>query len=740
MPKDQDYSFGAWIGRRRKSLDLTQPEMAERLHCSLDTIKKVETDARRPSKQLAELLAVQLNIPQEHRALFIECARGIRSVDVLQRLEGNPSTELNYSTTRLKPDLRHISFPSIIGRETELDTLKRLMNEARLVTITGPGGMGKSTLAQAVMADFQAHGITCAFISLIELRSADQIPLTVASTLGLMVEADPKQQTLNYLRSRKALLVFDNFEHLLEGASFIDDIRQHTTNVIILITSRERLGLSGEQVFPLQGLLYPENFVSGDRQAYPAIELFLASARRLIPDFEPTNPEIILQICHITEGMPLALEMAASWVDTLSLTEIVEELNRNPDILAQDHRQVASRHRSMRVVFDSSWQLLNKAERGAFSKLCIFRGGFTRQAAETVAGAAAAILAALVRRSMIKLNPASGRYSIHELLRLYGEEHLKASGAFQQIQTRHLDYFLQMAETMHKYLHTRDQMEWFDRLDAEQDNIRMALSWSLSDSEHTETAVRLILALCWHWRIRSHVVEGRQWVERALEANPSSSELRAGLHFHAGHFGWMQFDIDFARSHHQASLGLWQSVGKAGIRGAAYVHHALGMIADVEKDSATSNNEFQRSVSLFEECQDRWGLSFVRMHLGVNIMWAGDLDTAADYLRKSEKYFRECGDDWALGLLLGFYGWMEFQRGNLVKAESMAKEAFAIRERLRHIHSLIDSIELLARIAIEQGDKEKARQFFETAIEISDELGNQQFLMDFKKRLAELSE
>lgn len=738
MTLNQDYSFGSWIRHRRRTLDLTQPELAGRLHCSVNTIKKIETDARRPSKQLAELLAIQLDIPEKHQSLFVECARGLRPVDALQLLKRDQASDLSFLPLRLKPNPQPVPVSSIIGRETDLEALTRLLQTARLVTITGPGGMGKSTLAQAAMADFQARGVRVVFVSLVGINSAEYIPQAVASALGLALETDPKQQTLDYLQTKRTLLIFDNFEHILVGASFIVDILEQTKNTTILTTSRERLRLREEQVFPLQGLRYPEKVTSGDLDMYPAASLFLTAARRLVPDFDAPDSKEIIRICQITEGLPLALEMAASWVDTLSLAEVAAGLNRNLDFLIQDAQQTAARHRSMRAVFDSSWQLLSETEREVFSRLCVFRGGFTRLAAEAVAGAKLGVLAALVRRSMLKLDPGNGRYLIHELLRLYGEDHLKSINSFREAQRSHLDFFLKQAETAHAFLHTAEQNKWFEHLDAEQDNIRAALSSSFSEPELIESALRLVMALFWYWRIRSRVVEGRQWAERALQAEPKSVEVNATLHFHAGHFGWMQHDAAFARTHQKISLELWLSLGEAGVNGTAYAVHALGMVANLENDVSASTEQFLISVPLFEKSQDAWGLAFVQMGLGTNALWTGDLDSAEKYLQESEKYFRQCGDDWALGLLLGFYGWIEFQRRDFEKAKSIAEETLVLRQALGHAHSVIDSIELLVEIALAQGDRETARQFVEFAIEISDEIGNHQFLTEFRTKLADL--
>lgn len=735
------YFFGDWIRRRRKTLDLTQQGLADRVHCSVNTIKKIESSARKPSRQLAELLAVELAIPADQHVSFVECARGVRSVDVLEKLGYSTNQTIPSPEYRLQTDLQPASLSPVIGRESESASLLLLLKSSRLVTITGQGGVGKSTLAREVMIDFQQRKERAVFVPLVGVSVADHIPYVIASELNLDIAhgSDPMEQILAYLKSKRILLVLDNFEHLLDGVIIVEQILKSTTEVKILATTRERLRVEGEQVFPLQGLQYPENDKDNhDLNVYPAVDLFVTRARMLIPEYSPTDSMSLVKICQLTEGLPLALELAASWVDSLSLSDIVSEIQNNLDVLAKDTRLSSLRHGNIRSVFETSWRKLSELEQDVLSRLSIFQGGFTRQAGETVCGATRKIVSNLVSLSMLKFDQENGRYSIHALLRIYSEEQLKDRGRFVSVQQEHALFFLDLAEISTTYLHGDEQNEWFDRLDVEQDNIRAALSFLLSNDDLSNEAARLAVSLFWYWRIRSRVVEARTWVDQALRVDVGDVNLLAMLHFHSGHFAWMQGDAESARKHQMTCIELSATLGDSGVNGKANAHLSLGMTANMEGDFIMAQKYFLNSKQLFEQCGDDWGVAFSQNWLGVSCMRQGKLEDAKSHYQKAESYFRECGDRWALGLMLGSYAWMKLDSGKFDEAGTLAKEALEIREEFGHRHSIMALLDIISQISFQQGKKEEARRLLQSAIEISEEVGNQQLGLKFKNKLAEL--
>ncbi len=362
-------SFGAWLKRRRRQLDLTQKELAYQAGCSVGTIRKIEADERRPSRQLATLLAQHLDIPPEQHEPFIAFARAEPYTADMSLPILAPADEQTLAIPTLRQEaparpVRH-NLPSettpFLGREPELAALDDLFTklDRRLVTIVGPGGIGKTRLAlaygeQLVGAAPQPqypNGVF--FVNLAPLSESGRLVLTLAEALGLRIEGgtrekhSPKQQLLDYLRNRRLLLLLDNFEHLLSpssspdpgaeigGASLVAEILQTAPEVRILVTSRERLNLHMEQAFPVEGLAFPDWETAApedeveDVAEYTAVQLFLQAAQRSQPDFSlETSEELsaLVQICRLVDGMPLALELAASWVDTLSLVDIAAEL------------------------------------------------------------------------------------------------------------------------------------------------------------------------------------------------------------------------------------------------------------------------------------------------------------------------------------------------------------------------------------------------------------------------------
>nr|BBH87508.1 hypothetical protein KTC_22590 [Thermosporothrix sp. COM3] len=382
-----------------------------------------------------------------------------------------------------------------LGRSQEIAEIGAQLADpaCRLLTLVGPGGIGKTRLAQEVTSRAGAlfpDGVF--FVSLAALNRVDGLLPAIAEAMPFRFQPgnlSPHEQFFGFLREKqpqRMLLVLDNMEHLLEGVELVAEMLAATSGLKILATSREALNLQEEWLWPVSGLAYPleEDYAP---ETYSAVQLFVERARRVRGDFELAEDEQgVVEICRLVEGMPLAIELAVSWLKTLRPADIAQEISRNLDLLATRSRNLPQRHRSMRSVFSHSWHLLDEQERDVFMKISVFRGGFTRDAAEVVAGAALTTLAGLIDKSLLR-RKTSGRFEVHELLRQYGEEQLEATGQAGAIRQAFSDYTLGRLHQLERDIKAHHQSTALDAIEEDFENIRYA--WHLAIQQERVTAL-----------------------------------------------------------------------------------------------------------------------------------------------------------------------------------------------------------------------------------------------------------
>jgi DNA-binding CsgD family transcriptional regulator len=407
----------------------------------LDPLTERESDvlrlmtAGRTNDQIAAELVLAVETVRWHvKRIYSKLGVHSRTQAVLRSVElglvDTPDVTQARRRSTFPPDNLPVYASASVGRETELNDLIDILQDpqVRLVTIAGPGGIGKTRLCvEAARLRRNYFNDGAFFIPLAALKGVAEIAPAIAREIGLRLgsEGHPQEQLVRYLRGKQMLLVLDNFEHLLSGVDLVVRLLAATPRIKILVTSQTSLNLQQEWVRYLEGMRLPSSETAEDFEAYGAVRLFLDRVRHARRDFSPVeHRECVIEICHLLQGVPLAIELAAAWLKTLPCADVTAEIRRGLDFLATPQHDVDPRHHSMRAVFERSWQLLSGEERQMLMRLSLFQGGFSRAAAEQVAGASLQTLAGLIEKSFLTQEP-SGRYEIHDLLRQFSAQQLE---------------------------------------------------------------------------------------------------------------------------------------------------------------------------------------------------------------------------------------------------------------------------------------------------------------------------
>jgi predicted ATPase/DNA-binding XRE family transcriptional regulator len=719
-------------------LDWTQAELAQRVGYSVATIRKLERDELRPSKHLAELLAHGLDVALTHHSSFVSFARSTPMLHVQPDAQPIHAQRRSNLPAQLTP---------FFGRTAEIVELTQHLTNpiARLITVVGPGGMGKTRLALVVaqsMLDLhiqtdstgnqkssikhQTYEDGVYFVALAPLRSPEHIVSAIAEAIDLRFQAGsrlPKQQLLDYLRHKQLLLVLDNFEHLQAGAELVLELLQACPGLRMLVTSREQLQLNSETLFVLESMALPSAVTLPDVLSYSAVQLFVETARRVRPKFTltSTNAQAIVRICQLVGGMPLGIILAAAWVEVLSSNEIVTELRQGFDFLESELRDLPERQRSMRAVLTQSWQRLTNAERTVFMCLAVFRGGFTRMAAQHVAGASVRMLSSFVNKSLLQCEP-NRRYTIHEFLRQFAEAELAAAKqTADAIRRTHAQYYLALAERSEPELHGSQQRLWLERLEAEHNNLRAALGWLL---ESGEVAVRLQLASAlWRfWEVRGYLSEGRGWLELVLASTTQRTLVWAQVLYGAGILAWYQSDYIRAIELCEQSLAVCRELGdKAGIVCAL---ERIGLVASDQGQHARAITSFEETLTLFRDLDDKHGIATSLRYMGDVLRAKGDYERAQALLEDSLVLSRELKDTLGTANSLSSLGEVLRIQGDYEHAQTLSEESLVLSRELGDKHGIATSLRRLGDVAGFRGDYERAQTHFDESLLLFRELGD----------------
>jgi non-specific serine/threonine protein kinase len=621
-----------------------------------------------------------------------------------------------------------IPLTSFIGRERELAAVGVLLAQGRLLTLTGPGGVGKTRLATEV-ARGVAHNFPDGiwFAELAPVGEPALVPQAVATLLGVRdgAERSLTESIVAALGERAALLVLDNCEHLVGAcAALASALLAACPRLAVLATSREPLHLRGEQLYPLPPLPLPPEAAPSDAAAAPrelgaaaSVRLFVERARAVRPDFAPDAAALdsVSAICRRLDGLPLAIEMAAAQVRVLSPEQIVARLTGSLPTVAASARDEEPRHRTLRALIDWSYSLLEEPERALFRRLAVFAGGGDLEAVEAVCAvddlppeAVLGSLTALVDKSLVvaEVQPPAARYRFLESIREYAAEQLATSAEAAAVQQRHAAYFLQLARTARRSVTGPRQAEAVRRLEQEHHNLRAALAWSL-DGGDAETALRLCAALVMFWWIRGHLREGRTWVARALAAaSPGASRARATALHGAAALAYTERDYADGLGLITESVALWRLVGDP--RGLAASLAALGQHAWQQGNLALARQACAEALALFAEAPDPWGERQALSVLGWTAEFDGDHAEARRWLERSLAVARAADSPVDVAWQLNDLGLLALRRGVVREADARYREALRLARDVGATSILADSLEGLAGVAAARGHPRRA--------------------------------
>jgi predicted ATPase/DNA-binding SARP family transcriptional activator/Tfp pilus assembly protein PilF len=677
--------------------------------------------------------------------------------------------------------------------------VQRLPHGLRLVTLTGPGGIGKTRLALEAGARLEQDWEGAVwFVPLADLPDASLIPSALVSALGLPPSGaiEPLEQVVSVLGARPALLLLDNFEHLVEeGARLVQALLQRVPTLTCLVTSRQRLEIAGEHEMALSPLPVPTMHDSTSHRRHPmpdntasqglrpgtsshspegsslsdiflvyeSVQLFVDRAQAVRPDFQitPSNATAIAALCAGLEGIPLALELAASRAQVLTPAQMLEQLRDRFTFLVSRRRDAAARHRTLLSAVEWSYRLLPEELKRIFARLSVFRGGWDLAAAEAICTDMDMMpldALAQLRECSLVLATEQGdaiRFRMLETLREYAQRQLQESGEATSVATRHADYYLAQVEQAAACLLGPEQGGWLDRLEVEHDNLRAALAWCAANVERAETGLRLVGALWLFWERRGHLSEGRSLIARALTRAGKTDHTVAYAHalLGAGRLAYLQGEIAQARAHYEESLALFrqwednrgiasalnglggmaESQGDSVLartcleeslrlhrlagdkRSVAAVLYNLGRMARGEGDHATARTLHEQALAMDRETGDHRNIALSLLNLATIALEVEDYGAARSLLEECGFLFQQLGDVQGRALWSNRQGELACKEGDYIAARALHQESLKIRWELKDKRGMAESLEQLAEVAMRQAHFQRAVQLIASA-------------------------
>lgn len=639
---------------------------------------------------------------------------------------------------------------AFVGRESELEDISRLLaqHDTRLVTLLGQGGMGKTRLAihaaEIFLHAFE-HGVY--FVGLASIPNADGIVGAIGDAVGYAMVNDGRdlaQQVADYLREKNMLLVLDNFEQVLTGASLISDLLRTAPRIKVLATSRERLNLTGENIVALGGLDFPDASNVADAMRYSAVQLFVQSARRSTPGFELVEADLkhVARICRSVDGLPLGVVLAASWTDSLSVVEIADEITRSLDFLESELRDLPARHRSMRAVFDYSWNLLSETEREAFTKLSIFRGGFTRDAAQAATGATLRNLTNLQNKSLLRRNPDSGRYELHELVRQYAYEKLEADPvAFGEAKRAHAEYYTDLlVKRGDVYMNPGQELKTLAEIEAERDNIRATWTYAI-ECDRLPLLAKSIGIVAMFFEAKGLAEEGSMVfheIAEAMQATPNPDPaLIAMARLYAGHMEVFLGDYAHAATDVHAAMETFTAREMQMELGKAY--SVLSYIAMNQGQYEEARTHLEKSISTVTGCSHKYAPSLIsrgEATLAYVMFLQGEYaNSEALYRRLIEKGEREKQSQYVMAYQYNNLGEVLHAQGRDDEARPLIQKALDIFNEVKNTRWQAVALVNLGLIEHSASRFTSAEPYFRRALKLYKDIGDRRGIGEALNRL-----
>lgn len=733
-------TFGEWLTRRRKSLNLTRDALAKRVPCSVSTLRRLEADDLRASPSLAEALARALDLPEGQRAVFIAFARGERA---------DLPVEHPLPSGGAPPDRLPAALTPLVGRKREIAAISETLRKpgVRLLTLTGPPGTGKTRLSLAVAQKLErsfrdgAH-----FVALAPVSDPKSVPAAIAQALGLKESrAGILPALTEFLRDQRLLLVLDNFEHLIPAASLVTDLLSAAPQVKALVTSREILHLYGEHEFPVPPLelldvsRLPSSQSLSFYSRYSAIQFFKERARAAKPDFRLTgeNAADVARICAWLDGLPLAIEIAAAQVKWRAPNQLYEQLRDRLEALTGGPRDLTPRQQSLRGALDWSFDLLDETEKCLFSFLGIFSDGCAEdailEARRLIFDSAreknqTEILKTKVRnlaeKSLLRhelLPDGSARYAMLETMRDYARRQLEARGQMERAQAWHCEYYLNFAQAARPHLiQGGEQAHWLALVEREHNNLRAALAWAIT-SRHAAIAMELGWALHPFWSARSFVSEQRGWLEKILALDPAPTKTRADLLKFASDIASSQGDYEKARDLEEQGLAISKILGDEA--GVYYSMDGLARLAGMQGDYAQAAELLEEALRYWRRVNDTVRLTTTLNNLAIATRRLGNHERAKQLYEEAMEVTKSVGNLSSFSHAL--YGLAELHADlkEYALAVQLLRESISVRYQLGDAKGLAFSLDALSMSLYGAGQPALATQLESACRKIFRELG-----------------